>query len=287
MQVRRFQTRVVSWYKKHGRHSLPWRLPAGRQEKQFDPYRILVSELMLQQTQVARVIMKYQSFVRSFPTVRSLARAKTPELLRAWQGLGYNRRALYLREAARKVVHDYDGRVPQSVRALESFPGVGPATARAVAVFAWNSPEIFLETNIRRVYIHHFFKKRRRVLDRDILPILQKTLYRENPRMWYSALMDYGSTLGTTLRRAQSKNPNRKSARYTKQSRFLGSQRYARAKILSYLLRKRGATSRDIAVYVSGVPALRTHKKNLGRVLFSLEREGFLKRRGGNWKIAP
>ncbi len=279
MNAQIFQNHILTWYKKHGRHTLPWRHTKN-------PYRILVSEVMLQQTQVARVIPKYQSFLRSFPTVRSLVRAKTPELLRAWQGLGYNRRALHLRDAARIVIRDYGGRIPRDVRALESLSGVGPATARAVAVFSWNSPEIFLETNIRRVYIYFSFKDKKLVSDGEILPIIEKTLWGKNPRVWYWALMDYGAMLGMTLPKTRAENPNRKSSLYARQSRFAGSKRYMRAKILTFILKRRSATQENIAEYVETDPLLRPWGKDMPRILASLAHEGFLTKRGKRWSIA-
>ena len=278
-----FQNHILAWHTKHGRHLLPWRPPAGKQVKQSDPYKILVSEVMLQQTQVPRVIPKYKLFIKTFPTIEKLARAKTPLLLKIWQGLGYNRRALYLRETARAIARDCGGAFPRDAKTLEALPGIGPSTARAIAVFAWNQPEIFIETNIRRVFIHFFFKHKKKVSDRDILPLIQKTLYHKNPRMWYSALMDYGAMLGETL---QEENPNRKSSQYTTQSTFIGSNRYARAKILAFVLLRPSTTQKSIMSYMNKNPALKPLIKKAPQVLHTLADEGFLRKRGRYWKIA-
>jgi len=165
---------------------MPWR-------ETSDPYRILVSEIMLQQTQVQRVETKYKEFIAAFPAFPSLARAPLREVLRVWQGMGYNRRAIALRKIAQRVVAEYDGGLPDSVATLRTFPGIGAATAGAIVAFAFNKPTVFLETNSRRVFLHVFFAGRQRVKDSDILPLVETTLDREKPRQWYYALMDYGA----------------------------------------------------------------------------------------------
>lgn len=219
-----FGRRILEWYRTHGRHDLPWR-------KSRNPYNILVSEVMLQQTQISRVIEKYREFLLAFPSVRALARANARDVLVVWQGLGYNRRALYLQRAAYQIVKEHNGRFPRHVEKLEALPGIGPYTARAVAVFAWNAPEILLETNIRRVMLHFFFRDQDRVSDSQIEPLLQRMLHHKDPRIWYWALMDYGAG---PLKKIS--NPNRRSKHYIKQTRFEGSRRYVRAKALSFLL---------------------------------------------------
>ncbi|MBI2483798.1 A/G-specific adenine glycosylase [Candidatus Uhrbacteria bacterium] len=219
-----FGRRILEWYRTHGRHDLPWR-------KSRNPYNILVSEVMLQQTQISRVIEKYREFLLAFPSVRALARANARDVLVVWQGLGYNRRALYLQRAAYQIVKEHNGRFPRHVEKLEALPGIGPYTARAVAVFAWNAPEILLETNIRRVMLHFFFRDQDRVSDSQIEPLLQRMLHHKDPRIWYWALMDYGAG---PLKKIS--NPNRRSKHYIKQTRFEGSRRYVRSKALSFLL---------------------------------------------------
>ena len=172
----RFRRRLYRFFHDQGRQ-LPWRATT-------DPYHILVSEIMLQQTQVERVALKYDPFLQAFPDVWSLARAPLRDIMAAWQGLGYNRRALALQRIARRLTVDFDGRLPDSVDTLCTFPGIGEATAGALAAFAFNQPVVFIETNIRRVFIHCFFPGQSRVRDREILPLVDQTLDRLQPRPW-------------------------------------------------------------------------------------------------------
>lgn len=202
---------------------MPW-----RGEK--DPYKVLVSEIMLQQTQVSRVTEKYKEFLHKFPTIKSLAEAKLSEVIIVWQGLGYNRRARFLHEFARKVVQSHKGYIPSDHEQLLSLPGIGKGTAGSLSAFAFNLPVVFIETNIRRVYIHQFFPKKEIVTDTELLPIIEQTLDQKNPREWYYALMDYGAYLKT-----QVPNPNVKSKHYIKQSKFEGSNREVRGAIVRYL----------------------------------------------------
>ncbi len=218
-----FKKTILDYYKQNGR-SFPWR-------KTNDPYKILVSEIMLQQTQAPRVIEKYHSFLKRFPTIKKLAKASTASVLREWQGLGYNRRGLALKNLAVEVMKKYNGTLPKKYDELISLPGIGPATAGDLLAFAWNKPAIVIETNIRTVFIHHFFKDQTNISDQAIIPLIKKTLDKKNPRKWYWALMDYGAFLKKTL-----PNPSRRSRHYTKQSPFRGSNREIRSKILKYLL---------------------------------------------------
>lgn len=220
---RAFIRAVRAYYRKHGRHDLPWRHTT-------EPYKILVSETMLQQTQVPRVIPKYREFLRAFPTVRALARAPLGDVLRAWQGLGYNRRAKLLWLGAQEVVDIHHGTYPRTYQDLVRLPGVGPYTAGAVMAFAYNEPVPLIETNIRTVYLHHFFADRADVPDAALLPYIAATLDRRNPRVWYAALMDYGTHLKQTVG-----NVSRKSRHYTRQSSFKGSMRQLRGAILRAL----------------------------------------------------
>lgn len=227
-KVRNFLATVELYYAAHGRHDLPWRVaePGGA----FDPYKIMVSELMLQQTQVPRVIPKYEAFLRQFPTVRSLAEARLGDVLIAWQGLGYNRRAKFLWLAAQKLVGEYGGNLPNDQRALEGLPGVGSNTAGAILAYAFNEPVVFIETNIRTVYIHHFFKDGINVPDAAIRVAVGETLDRQNPRAFYWSLMDYGVYLKQAVG-----NVSRASKAYTKQSKFAGSARQVRGRALRLL----------------------------------------------------
>lgn len=227
LTIQAFQKTVWEYYRKHGRHTLPW-----RQTK--DPYRVLVSEVMLQQTQVDRVIPKYKAFIKKFPTVRKLASAPQSEVLALWSGLGYNRRALYLHRSAQAVGAEYKGKFPTSIDLLEKLPGVGQYTARAIAAFSYNEPSTFIETNIRSVYIHHFFPKEKKVSDALLMPLIEKSLPAGRAGEWYAALMDYGTHLKVSVG-----NASKRSAHYTKQSKFKGSVRQVRGYILRELIAKK------------------------------------------------
>lgn len=220
-QIKQFQSFILRFYTDHGRHHLPWRVEQS-------PYNVLVSEIMLQQTQVERVIPKFNQFISALPTVESLAHTTIANVIIHWQGLGYNRRGLNLQRAAQAICDRYDGVVPSSTSDLLSLPGVGPYTASAIQAFAFNQPSTVIETNIRAVFIYHFFNQSYSVTDDDLLPLIEQTLFTENPRIWYSALMDYGTYLKKVL-----PNPSRQSHHHTQQSKFAGSMRQVRGKILS------------------------------------------------------
>lgn len=222
--VKAFQNTIYAYYKKHGRHSLLWR-------KNITPYKILVSEMMLQQTQVDRVTPKYKAFLKKFPTVQKLAKAQLLEVLQLWSGLGYNRRARFLHEAAKTIVQKYKAKMPSDPEALQALPGIGHYTARAIATLAFNQPHALIETNIRRVYLDSFFKNSTNISDAELFPIIQKTFDVKNPRAWVWALMDYGAYLKTAT-----ENPNKKSKHYAIQSKFKGSVREVRGAILRTLL---------------------------------------------------
>lgn len=222
--IRAFRAQIWAFYRHSGRN-LPWRSTKN-------PYKILVSEIMLQQTQVSRVLEKYSEFLKKFPTIKKLADAPLAEVLRAWQGMGYNRRARYLHEAACAIIGKQSGLIPNTEKDLRALPGVGHYTANAILTFAFNKQCIFIETNIRRVFIHHFFNKKTEVTDKNILPFVEATLDTENPREWYYALMDYGTQLPKTTR----KNANIQSKLYIKQGAFKGSLRELRGKIIRELM---------------------------------------------------
>lgn len=226
MTPRKFRSIVYAHYRTEGRHDLPWR-------KTTDPYRILVSEIMLQQTQVDRVIPYFERFIKAFPTMRSLSKAPLGDVLRLWQGLGYNRRAKMLHECAKVVVSNHRGRLPETYDALVALPGIGPYTASAVMAFAHNAPVSLVETNVRAALIHHFFPIRGKVTDSELMPLVAAALDRKNPRTWYGALMDYGSYVKRT-----EGNAARRSAHHVKQSRFQGSDRQVRGAILRALSSK-------------------------------------------------
>jgi len=197
-----------------------------------NPYYVFISEVMLQQTQTQRVMSKFEQFIMAFPTIEILASASRADVLRVWQGLGYNRRAKFLHEAAQKIVQEHHGIIPQSHAALNALPGIGKATASSILAFAYNEPTVFIETNIRAVYIHFFFKDVDAVHDRDLEPLIRSTLNTKDPRQWYYALMDYGVML-----KKNHKNPSRQSKHHTQQSHFEGSDRQIRGSIIRALTR--------------------------------------------------
>lgn len=223
-EIEAFRAQIWAFYSACGRHDLPWRVTK-------DPYKILVSEVMLQQTQVARVEEKFPQFLWAFPTVEALARAPLKEVLAVWQGMGYNRRALALKRSAEKIIAEYGGKVPHGRAELESLPGIGAYTSGAIRAFAFDEPEVFIETNIRRVFIHQFFGDKQGIWDKEILSVVEATLDRDKPREWYWALMDYGAGLPKVVR----KNPNAQSKHYVKQTTFKGSLREVRGKIVRAL----------------------------------------------------
>ncbi len=254
---------LKAFYKKEGREHLPWR-------KTKDPYKILVSELMLQQTQVERVIPFYNRFLKTFPSARALARAPLSRVLQHWQGLGYNRRAKFLHQAAKILTREgWRG---------QKLPGVGPYTAGAVAAFAFNKPEVFIETNIRTVFFHHLFQgESLEVGDNELLPLVAEALKKSKmqPRDFYAGLMDYGSYL-----KKQGVRLNNKSKHYTKQSTFEGSARQLRGAILRELLKK----TLTLAQLIKNLSP-RT-KGEIERELKRLQTDGLLLRRGRHWTAA-
>lgn len=297
-QITHFQKTVYAYYQKNKR-ALPWR-------KNINPYRVIVSEMMLQQTQVDRVIPKFQNFISQFPNFKSLAIAPLSLVLKMWSGLGYNRRAIALHQLAKIV----DGLPPHltspqagegtkrplrlwSVDDWDALPGIGPATAAAICVYAFNRPYPFIETNVRAVFIHHFFSTSveaihelplRKVDDKDIFPLVEKTLDIKNPREWFWALMDYGVYLKKIHR-----NPARRSAHHVKQSKFEGSNRQLRGRILKMLLtRGRGAPSPLKSPSGSGThdeptvndlaKLLCLPKQKVAPVVAQLVKDGFIKR---------
>ncbi|MGC1453624.1 MAG: A/G-specific adenine glycosylase [Nitrospirota bacterium] len=261
-----FRKKIHGYYEQHGR-DLPWR-------KKLNPYRVLVSEIMLQQTQVERVLEKYKEFLDAFPDLEALAHAPLPILLGIWQGMGYNRRALALKALAQKVVAEHRGKLPREPEKLIALPGIGPYTAGAIAAFAFNKPVVFMDTNIRRVYIHEFFHDRDDIHDDEIIPLLEQTMDVGDPRKWYNALMDYG----TMLKRVQV-NPNRRSAHYTKQSPFENSNRQVRGRVIKVLVKESPLTMNQV-VAKTGMD-----KERVRTNLVLLTKEGFIKKNGRTYFI--
>jgi A/G-specific adenine glycosylase len=256
--VAAFHAVIYDNYEENGRE-LPWRLT-------HDPYKILVSEIMLQQTQVERVLTKYGPFLERFPGFPELAQASLRDILTEWQGLGYNRRAQSLQGMAQRVVAEFDGRLPEDRGILESLPGIGSATAGALMAFAFEKPVIFVETNIRRVYLHFFYPEIEAVPDSRLLPLIMLTLDAARVRPWYYALMDYGSMLKKVV-----PNPNRRSAHYSRQSPFPGSDREIRSWILQLFLTTPELAEKAILAGIAGDTA------RIKRILKQLTQENFLR----------
>ena len=223
-----FREVVMSYYTTQGRHDLPWR--QAEANGTFDPYKILVSEIMLQQTQVSRVIPKFVQFIAQFPNIQVLSAASLGDVLTSWSGLGYNRRAKFLWQAAQKAQRQYNGQLPDSKELLITLPGIGANTAGAIMTYAYNKPEVFIETNIRTVLIHHFFTDEQQIPDARLAELMLVTLPVSNYREWYWALMDYGTYLKQTVG-----NLSTRSKMFTKQSKFHGSNRQIRGQVLKLL----------------------------------------------------
>jgi len=256
-QIQSFRNFIWNFYKKNGR-SFPWRYTD-------EPYHIVVSEVMLQQTQTFRVEPKYEQFISQFQTFEKLANASLQDVLIAWQGLGYNRRAKMLQQLAMRVTNEYKGILPANVAQLAELPGIGPATASSICAFAFNMPTIFIETNIRTVFIAHFFAAQREVHDRDILPLVEAALDKSNPREWYYALMDYG----VFLKKQYNNKIATQSVHYVRQSPFEGSDRQIRSRILRTVL---AATS----ISISELLIAEIDTERVTRIIDQMIKEGLL-----------
>ena len=251
---------------------LPWRYIG-------DPYAVLVSEVMLQQTQVARVEKHWTRFLSLFPTVDALAAAGTGDVLAQWQGLGYNRRALALKRAAETCSAERGGQLPATAEELEELPGIGPATAAGVMAFAYNKPSVYIETNVRTVFLHELFPDRDKVPDRELAPLVAATCPEDDARRWYYALLDYGAHLKTLVA-----NPSRRSAHYARQSAFEGSRRQKRAELVRVVLAEPGIEEGELA------ERLDAFEREAGRdgvdaatfdsIVRDLVSEGFFRREG-------
>ena len=283
---------------------LPWR-------RTRDPYEIWLSEVMLQQTQVPRVQTRWTEWLDRFPSVFALAEASTADVLAAWQGMGYNRRALALKSAAEEIVRVYDGVFPRDTRLLVALPGIGPATAQGIRSFAFDLPGVYLETNVRTVFLHHLFPDVPAVPDKELVSLVEAACpagsraaenvdaaverfavpqdVDDTPRSWYYALLDYGAYLKKTV-----PNPSRRSKSYTRQSKFEGSRRQKRAAIVRLLLdaQARGERLETAEVWMllneaereAGRPVV--ERELVSSILSDLEREGFCAERDGAWRIA-
>jgi len=244
-QILKFQNEVLTYYRTHKR-VMAWRDISN-------PYKIFVSEMMLQQTQVERVKIKYAEFIKKFPTIKSVAQAEKSDVLKVWQGLGYNRRALFIKKSCEEIIQKHAGTFPKDFHTLQTLPGIGPSTAGAICAFAYNQPVFFIETNVRAVILHFFFKNKEQVSDTEIMHTLKIchpvfitgspdiTIRSQNEsgmtvRDWYYALYDYGTHLKKTLGTKKKTSLHQQSKHYNKQSKFIGSFRQKRAQVLKLKL---------------------------------------------------
>jgi A/G-specific adenine glycosylase len=234
-----------------------------------------VSEIMLQQTQVSRVNEKYKEFIAAFPTVEALARAPLSDVLRVWQGLGYNRRAKFLKQTAEVIMSAHAGDFPQTIEKLSRLPGIGKATAAAVLTYAFNKPIPYLETNIRTILIFHFFPRKKKIHDKELFPLAEQLLDRKNPREWHWALMDYG----TYVKKLRG-NFSQRSSLYTKQSKFEGSRRQKRSRIIKILLLLKKASAQEL-VKQTGIDSTL-----LEELLRELEKEAMIERQNKFYQLS-
>jgi A/G-specific adenine glycosylase len=262
-EIRSFQHTVYGYFQQHQR-TMPWRTKTS-------PYYVLVSEIMLQQTQVGRVLPKFNEFITEFPDFSHLADAPQADVLVHWQGLGYNRRARYLHQIAKQVVHEHNGDLPLVKEALVAMPGIGENTAGAILTYVANLAEIFIETNIRTCILHHFFEDQSNIADTSLVQVHREVFDYTNPRQWCWALMDYGSHL-----KREHANPSRQSAHHQKQTAFEGSRRQLRGRVIQLL--------RDGPQSVSG---LHQHLKDerLNAVLMNLQAEKLIDIEGGTARL--
>lgn len=249
---------IIKHYHQHKRRTFAWR-------EHIYPYHVVVSEIMLQQTQTHRVAQKFEAFIAQFPTFESLAQAPFNEVLFFWKGLGYNRRALALQKIANMVITEHQGTLPSIPEILETFPGIGPATARSITTFAFNKPTTFIETNIRTVFIYFFFKNQKNVHDKEIYQLVEQTVDQQNPREWYYALMDYGVMLKKIVG-----NLSTLSSHYHKQSKFQGSDRQIRGMILQLLLDHQYLAEDEL------IMQLAKEEQRVINILHDLCKEGFV-----------
>lgn len=279
--MERFVGRVLDSGREHYRE-LPWRTLR-------DPYAVLVSEVMLQQTQAARVVTKYAEWLECFPTPLALAEAPLQPVLELWRGLGYNRRALALKRAAEEVCEVHGGTLPSGDAELRALPGVGPSTAAGVRVFAHDEPAIYLETNVRTVVLHELLGDRGDVRDADVRPLVHAALEAAmaqgvGPRDWYTAVLDHGAHLKRVL-----PNPSRRSAHHRRQSPFEGSRRQKRAWLLRAIVADPGRSTLEYG------QALAAHERHAGRpepeldraeeILAALATDGLIVRHADSWHV--
>ena len=250
-EIIEFQTKILSWYKVNKR-DFPWR-------KTTDPYHILVSEIMLQQTQAPRVVVYYEKFIKRFPTINELAIAKNPEVLKIWSGLGFNNRAIRLKEIAKTIMNDLKGNFPQLQADLLKLKGIGSYTAAAIMAFAFNKKAAVIDTNIRRVLIHELHINQN-ISPKRLSEIALSIIPKGKSRIWHNALMDYGA-LAATAKQTMIKSKS-------KQSKFKGSEREVRGKILKLLLEKKRVSKVDLTELIQ--------HKNVYEIMERMKADGLL-----------
>lgn len=261
-----FQQKILLWYAEHKR-KLPWReIPFAKVLQVRDPYKILISEIMSQQTQIDRVIPKYEAWLKRFPTTETLAKAPLTDVLAYWSGLGYNRRALNLKKTAEIIVANYTGKFPRDEKLLLALPGIGPYTARAILCFAFNQQIAVIDTNVRKVILTQFSFKQAEVTEKEIEQIAVQLLPKDKAYEWNQALMDYASAV---LKKEKIKIP--------KQSKFMGSHRYYRGQVLKVLLAKKKVRIDELGKLIKK-EYIANDRKWLEELLVELEREGFILR---------
>jgi A/G-specific adenine glycosylase len=268
-QIKTFQDKILTWYTAHQR-DLPWR-------KSRDPYRILVSEIMLQQTQVSRVIPKYESWLDAFPTVHDLAKSPVSEVLKHWSGLGYNRRALNLKKTAQIVSEKYGGKFPHDEKELLALPGIGQYTARAIMCFAFDLQVAVVDINVKKVILTQLLKgpemrlgdsasEEKKVSDKEIAAIADALVPHGRAYDWNQALMDYSSLM---LKKEKIDIP--------KQSTFKGSRRYYRGQIVKQLLEKKEIALKDLGLLIKK-DFVEDDNDWLMSLVDEMQREGFVQK---------
>lgn len=259
---------------------LPWR-------NTRDPYAIWISEVMLQQTQVSRVEGRWQRWIERFPNVEALAQAPLADVLGEWQGMGYNSRAKRLQACAQQICRDHGAVMPSNYKELVALPGIGPATAAGIRAFAFDEPGVYLETNVRTVFIHELFPNEEKVDDKQLVPLVEAACPAagEDVRGWYYALLDYGAYL-----KKIHPNPSRRSKQHTKQSKFEGSHRQKRAFVLRCVLAGPKQTRQiadELDAFELGEGRAAVHPDELASILAELQQEGMIAQGDdGMWGIA-
>jgi len=265
-----------AWYRPR-LGAYPWRRDPP------DPYAVLVSEVMLQQTQAVRVAPRFEAFVARFPGVRALATASRADVVRAWGDLGYPRRAIALHAAARAIVERSGGRVPDDPAELRTLPGVGPYTAAAVAAIAYGRPVVAMDVNVRRVV------SRLVGPGREVDAAASRLLDRHDPGGWHQAVMDLGREVCRPAPRCdacplaavcRSRGRVRSGPPRRTRGRYEGSNRQARGRVLS-LFRAGGSMGVVGVTRAAGLPAAR-----VAPALEGLVRDGLVERRGRSYRLA-